>query len=531
MNAYNLKKNYLNHILREIPAAVALLILTLPLFFLIIDGIQNFIKSPAEAINHIVPTGSRFELLARSISLSAAASIFCIFSGMIISILFWRYAVNLHTYFILLLMVLMLVPNYIHAQSWIFFLDKLNNFLAGKNIIKLNFNGFFAAWWVMVNSFLPLAAAIMFLALKAVKAELIETAVIYSKDIRVLFKIIIPQLMPSVFTAANLIFVLCLTDYGIPSLFGINVYPLHIFAQFSADTNTGRAFLISLPLLSVAVLIIAAAYNSIRNISFVNLQYESKSFPFIWPLWFKGILVTGGLVLAMQVLIPFINLLLEMGPFSIITAAYSEIKYTMIISMSSALLCICPAFVLSEKLLHLRKCRILWWFALAMPFVIPASLTGMGIISLCSKYIFSGFYGSLFMPILANVTRFLPVAVLIVFSQLKGIDSNLFEAAKVFQTNPLKTLLRIKLPLLMPSLIAAFGAVFALSATELGAAVILAPPGKNTLTMKIYNYLHYGASETVAVLCFVMLVITLVAGVIAVSAYLTGKRRKCPKKY
>jgi iron(III) transport system permease protein len=82
----------------------------------------------------------------------------------------------------------------------------------------------------------------------------------------------------------------------------------------------------------------------------------------------------------------------------------------------------------------------------------------------------------------------------------------------------------------MPSLIAAFSAVFALSATELGAAVLLAPPGKNTLTMKIYNYLHYGASETVAVLCLIMLVITLFAGVLAVSTYSISKNRRCTKK-
>jgi ABC-type Fe3+ transport system permease subunit len=112
----------------------------------------------------------------------------------------------------------------------------------------------------------------------------------------------------------------------------------------------------------------------------------------------------------------------------------------MIISASSALFCIYPAFVLSEKLLGCSKYKLLWWFALTMPFVIPASLTGMGMISLCSKYILSGLYGSLLMPILANITRFLPIAVLIVFSQLKGIDSNLFEAAKVFRTGPLKTL-------------------------------------------------------------------------------------------
>jgi len=73
---------------------------------------------------------------------------------------------------------------------------------------------------------------------------------------------------------------------------------------------------------------------------------------------------------------------------------------------------------------------------------------------------------------------------------------------------------KIKLPMLIPGLISAIFIIFALSMGELGATLIVAPPGQATLTMKIYNYLHYGSSDTIAGLCLAVMITTLVSGII-----------------
>ena len=58
--------------------------------------------------------------------------------------------------------------------------------------------------------------------------------------------------------------------------------------------------------------------------------------------------------------------------------------------------------------------------------------------------------------------------------------------------------------------------VFILAAGELGATLIVAPPGRATLTMKIYTYLHYGASEAVAGLCLSVAAVALLGGLVGV---------------
>ena len=76
----------------------------------------------------------------------------------------------------------------------------------------------------------------------------------------------------------------------------------------------------------------------------------------------------------------------------------------------------------------------------------------------------------------------------------------------------------MRLPLLAPGLVAAACMVFALSAGELGATLLVIPPGLETVTIRMYNYLHYGSSGAVAGLGLVMTALMLAAGGMAVAA-------------
>jgi iron(III) transport system permease protein len=66
--------------------------------------------------------------------------------------------------------------------------------------------------------------------------------------------------------------------------------------------------------------------------------------------------------------------------------------------------------------------------------------------------------------------------------------------------------------------VAAACLVFVLAMGELGATVVVAPPGSQTLTLRIYNYMHYGASDAVAALCLAMAAVAVLAGAAAALA-------------
>jgi iron(III) transport system permease protein len=132
------------------------------------------------------------------------------------------------------------------------------------------------------------------------------------------------------------------------------------------------------------------------------------------------------------------------------------------------------------------------------------------------------------MPVFASVSRFASFAVIILFVQTRSIDPALFDAARVFSRDTIHTMLHITLPLLAPGLIIASAILGALTLGELGATLIVTPPGFGTLAIKIYNYLHYGAATEVAGLCLLMVTSTLLAG-LCIIAVLIWRRRDTGK--
>ncbi|MBT5642394.1 hypothetical protein HOJ44_04675 [Candidatus Bathyarchaeota archaeon] len=95
----------------------------------------------------------------------------------------------------------------------------------------------------------------------------------------------------------------------------------------------------------------------------------------------------------------------------------------------------------------------------------------------------------------------------------------LFDAAELFEVRKNDALWRVKLPLQMQGITAAALILFAFSLGELGATLLVVPPGSETLTIRIFNYLHYGGSEEVAGLCLVMAVVMMTLSGLAAYAY------------
>ena len=84
---------------------------------------------------------------------------------------------------------------------------------------------------------------------------------------------------------------------------------------------------------------------------------------------------------------------------------------------------------------------------------------------------------------------------------------------------------RIILPLYVPGLLASAGILATFSLAELGSTLIVEPPGYMTMTIRIYNYIHYGASGDVAGLCLAITLVTLTAGICAIAALVWLYRR------
>jgi iron(III) transport system permease protein len=129
-----------------------------------------------------------------------------------------------------------------------------------------------------------------------------------------------------------------------------------------------------------------------------------------------------------------------------------------------------------------------------------------------------GLYGRWGMSILFMVVH-LPVAFLMLEDRFKKIDSSLREAASLSGASGLRILLSIELPLLLPTLVGAFGLCFALDISAFAIpAWIGAPERVYPLTYKIYQAIQVGGMEGIpraagySIILFVMVLPILFLG-------------------
>ncbi|GBD95918.1 molybdenum transport system permease protein ModB [bacterium BMS3Abin06] len=92
---------------------------------------------------------------------------------------------------------------------------------------------------------------------------------------------------------------------------------------------------------------------------------------------------------------------------------------------------------------------------------------------------------------------------------MKQVGQRVEEAAFLTTGNWSKVMYRIIIPLTKHSLIAGFFIVFILSIGEIGTTLLVIPPGRETVPIKIYNLMHYGADQMVAALCLILIAIIL----------------------
>ena len=94
----------------------------------------------------------------------------------------------------------------------------------------------------------------------------------------------------------------------------------------------------------------------------------------------------------------------------------------------------------------------------------------------------------------------------------EAVDPAQLEAAELSGLSRARVWRRVVLPAALPRAAAAGLAVFALVLGEVGPAVLLAPPGRQTGVQRLFNALHYGYDGTAAALA-----LSLVAGAAALA--------------
>lgn len=506
------------HCLYALVLGVFFLLISCPLIGLGLDLLHVALEGRLDLFTPLLLSSRRLWLLIASIGLAAAVAFAGIATGVLLVSLLWRASRKILVIVLLAMLALAAIPPYIHALTWSSLLGYVTGFLPG-----LPLTGWGISFWVEFMALLPLALLLAWIAFASVDHHLVEAARIFQPDMDSFLKILLPLSAPALGAAVGFLFLICCSDYSVPSLFGADVYALEIFAQFSASGSSTVAFLYALPLMLVTIIVMIACRSGIRTLAqtpdWMSAQFGTAP---RFPRFFVLLQAIACGIIAIQILVLFTGLVLTTGTLSTfirsVTVAQGELTYSLLIAVGVILISLPLALAAACELKQPGLRGTVAWTLILLPLAIPASLTGIGMIMFWNTPGPAMLYPGLIMPVLVSVARFAPFAAIILFVQLRFIDPILFDAAAVFSQSLFETWVQIRLPLYTPGLLVAAGILATLTLAELGATLIVAPPGHGTLTMRIYNYLHYGAAGEVAGLCLMITILTLIAGACTIAA-------------
>jgi iron(III) transport system permease protein len=409
-----------------------------------------------------------------------------------------------------------------HAIVWTHLLSKnglINQCIAQLFSLKetpFDIYGLAGAIFVMTLAYFPFVTLLTVSGLRSIDRRMEEASLLHHRPWKTIKGITLPLVAPHILCGALFVFIFSVINFGVPDILRLRVYPLEVFIQFSAYYNEKAAMALSLPLVGLTLLLVALQKWYMKDRSYVNLTSgfeETKRYHFGRLQWLACIFAFG--VLFLSVATPMAVLLKMAGPIStylkVLETSKTQIGYSIVLALIGGFSMACLAFFISYFIERMSgQARTLAEFATLIPFAIPATVLGIGMIKVWNRPVTDIIYGSSLIIILGYVAHFIPFTTRVTSSALKQVNPRLEEMAFLVTANWFKVIGKIVLPLMVPGLLAAFFIGFILSVGDLGTTLLIMPPGKTTLPVKIYNLMHYGAEQMVAALCLVLIGIILV---------------------
>jgi iron(III) transport system permease protein len=467
----------------------------------------------------VIPSGRRLPLFGKTVGFALAVALPGTLIGLLGAGAVYTSASARLRRLTRILLPMAVIPPYIHALAWGGLLRGLNRTLAAAGMARLPEQGFVPSLWVQMMALLPFVFGILHLGFSCLPAESVNAARLLGADARAARRVILPMLAPWLAVACLFQFLVSLLDDSVPSLFQFNLYPLTIFSEYSIRYDAAHAMLLSLPVLAISLPAVRLLMAALRNLPLTGSGQTGSDPRWRLPAPLRIATALGLALCLLQIFLPLGSLLAQALPsFSDprwLADALPDLGGTLAVGLLSAGITLPVAWTAADAIHTRRTGHPVWWWLMLVPLALPAPLIGVGLIHTWNAPALSwlGLYNTSVMPALASTLRFLPFSAMLLLAAMKRQHPGQLDAVRLLQRSTLHGLFTVRLPLLRGALLGAGLLAAVLSFAELGATLLLLPPGAGSLTIRIYNYLHYGQSDVIAGLCLVLYVVALGLGV------------------
>jgi iron(III) transport system permease protein len=550
-------------VLIGVPVALVVWLAIVPLSFLVWQSFltPHTAARPAEFTLENFRTAylstETFGLFVNSVVFATGTAVFALVVGTVLAWMNERTNTPFKTLFFALSIIPLVIPGILFTVAWMLLaspkiglLNVALQWLFGTDTVFFNIYSMAGMIWVDGLHYSPIAFLLMTAAFRSMDPSLEESAQMSGASIlQIARRITFRLAWPAVLGSLLILFVRAIESFEVPALLGlpvgIHVYTSAIFqAIHQYPSQIGLASSYALTLL---VLCCFGIYLQSR------LSYQSSRFSTVTGKGFRPRTVDLGrwrwvaasifiLYFLVIVLLPFLVLVwtslqkyysapswdalsrLSFDNYRSVLdypGFWTTVRNSLFLSLTCATIVIVVAAVISWVVVRTRiQGRWLLDSLASMPLVFPGIVLGLAIM-ICYLYIDIGIYNTIWIMLVAYVTRFLPYGMRYVSTSMMQIHKELEESAAMSGASWSMNFRRIVLPLLKPGLLAGFIYVVIVSIRELSSSILLYSPGNEVVSIMIWELWQNGQYVELSALG-VMLILLLF--VLVMIAQIIGRR-------
>ena len=307
------------------------------------------------------------------------------------------------------------------------------------------------------------------------------------------FKVVLPQLKPSMIAGGLLVALYSLRDFGTPSLMRFDSFTRVIFIQYKASFNRNTAAVLSLMLVTLVLLILWLEFRVRSRAAYYSRGSASLRPPKIvklgvwkWPaLGFCFLITSFGVVLPVGITLFWLIRGMNVGYSfpNLLPSIFNSVSAAGLAAIAATIFAL-PVAILSVRFptritALIERCSYIG-------FGLPGIVIALSLVFFGANYL-PFIYQTLPMLIFAYLVLYLPQSVGAIRTSLLQVNPQLEESARSLGRNPWQALREITLPLVRPGVLSGAVLVFLTAIKELPATMLLAPIGFNTLATQIWQ--------------------------------------------
>lgn len=470
-----------------------------------------------------------YRALSNSLWLSVGATVISLIVGVPLAVLVTRYQIPFKGLIRISAVLSLLSPPFVGAYAWIILLGRAGLVQRIPGVEGFSIYGFGGVLFVFVLHHFAYIFLLTAAALRSVDPALEEAAEsMGSPPWRSLVTVTLPLVIPSIAAGALLVFVTTLADFGTPMLIGegMRTLPTLAYDEFLSELggSAGMASVSSVLMLGVALgaLLLHGWTVGRRNYATAALRRPAvRPLPgwLRWPSVVFALLLTGVAALP-QVVVVVTSFLRMRGP--LLTAEFGLDNYRLVLSRMSGPVINTLTYGLVAIVLMLVGGMLIAYLLVRRPGlptrlldgllvlgqVLPGTVLGIGLLVGWSQPPLS-LSGTGTILVIAYVVRRLAFTTRAAAAGLKQIAPAVEEASLTLGAPPLKSFLRVTVPLMLPAALSGALVSWVSTISELSSTIMLYTGRTATVSIQIYSQVLADNFGPAAALSSVLTVLTL----------------------